>query len=303
MSSRCRAAPVSAANWRPATASTSNRASPRACLVACRRRRLSQRRPTSIGWPTTSTGRKLFSVDRTHPRLCHRDPLAAEEPRVHHAEGQGCGLRPLPRRNRPAPSVNTKNPTSASISSSPTSRRRCISTPPASRSTARPQAGQGRRAAQGKSRRRHPAPDRLATRHALARPDVRQRHLPARSRADGARRRAGPVARAGRFRLRAPEAFDAGAVAQACSAKRPSGAARPCALPIYGSDIDADAVARARQNLAYAGLDDLVTVERADLLTRRTGRQRRAWWPIRPMASGWAARRNWRPSTRGWAMR
>lgn len=39
-------------------------------------------------------------------------------------------------------------------------------------------------------------------------------------------------------------------------------------LPIWGSDIAADAVARARQNLAHAGLDDLVTVERADLLER-----------------------------------
>ena len=39
-------------------------------------------------------------------------------------------------------------------------------------------------------------------------------------------------------------------------------------LPIWGSDIDADAVARARQNLAYAGFNDLVTVEQADLLER-----------------------------------
>lgn len=39
-------------------------------------------------------------------------------------------------------------------------------------------------------------------------------------------------------------------------------------LPIWGSDIAADAVARARQNLAHAGLDDLVEVERADLLER-----------------------------------
>jgi putative N6-adenine-specific DNA methylase len=39
-------------------------------------------------------------------------------------------------------------------------------------------------------------------------------------------------------------------------------------LPIWGSDRSADAVARAQQNLAHAGLDDLVTVEQADLLTR-----------------------------------
>lgn len=39
-------------------------------------------------------------------------------------------------------------------------------------------------------------------------------------------------------------------------------------LPIFGSDADPDAVARARQNLAGAGFDTLVTVEQADLLTR-----------------------------------
>ena len=40
-------------------------------------------------------------------------------------------------------------------------------------------------------------------------------------------------------------------------------------LPIWGSDSSADAVARAQQNLAHAGFDDLVTVERADLLDRK----------------------------------
>ncbi|MBK9623601.1 MAG: class I SAM-dependent RNA methyltransferase [Rhodocyclaceae bacterium] len=39
-------------------------------------------------------------------------------------------------------------------------------------------------------------------------------------------------------------------------------------LPIFGSDISADAVARTQQNLAHAGLEKLVKVERADLLTR-----------------------------------
>jgi putative N6-adenine-specific DNA methylase len=39
-------------------------------------------------------------------------------------------------------------------------------------------------------------------------------------------------------------------------------------LPIWGSDLTADAVARAKQNLAHAGLDDLVQVERADFLER-----------------------------------
>jgi len=50
------------------------------------------------------------------------------------------------------------------------------------------------------------------------------------------------------------------------AAERRSAAVAP--LPIFGSDLSDDAVARARQNLAYAGIDDLVTVERADLLAR-----------------------------------
>lgn len=40
--------------------------------------------------------------------------------------------------------------------------------------------------------------------------------------------------------------------------------ARP--LPIWGSDISDDAIARARQNLAHAGYDGLVQLRRADLL-------------------------------------
>lgn len=37
-------------------------------------------------------------------------------------------------------------------------------------------------------------------------------------------------------------------------------------LPIWGSDRDDDAVARCMQNIAHAGLDDLIEVRRADLL-------------------------------------
>jgi putative N6-adenine-specific DNA methylase len=42
--------------------------------------------------------------------------------------------------------------------------------------------------------------------------------------------------------------------------------AAPGKLPIWGSDRDDDAVARCMQNLAHAGLDDLIEVRRADLL-------------------------------------
>lgn len=42
----------------------------------------------------------------------------------------------------------------------------------------------------------------------------------------------------------------------------------PAKLPIWGSDISPDAVARSRQNLAHAGIDDLVEVTHCDLLER-----------------------------------
>ncbi len=40
----------------------------------------------------------------------------------------------------------------------------------------------------------------------------------------------------------------------------------PATLPIWGSDASPDAVARTRQNLAYAGLEDLVGVAQGDIL-------------------------------------
>jgi putative N6-adenine-specific DNA methylase len=39
-------------------------------------------------------------------------------------------------------------------------------------------------------------------------------------------------------------------------------------LPLFGSDIDRDAIARTRQNLAGAGFDKLVSLETSDLLSR-----------------------------------
>ncbi len=41
----------------------------------------------------------------------------------------------------------------------------------------------------------------------------------------------------------------------------------PATLPIWGADLSADAVARTRQNLDYAGIGDLVTVTQGDILT------------------------------------
>jgi len=60
--------------------------------------------------------------------------------------------------------------------------------------------------------------------------------------------------------------FDAGLWARL---RRDAAAQRetaPSMLPIWGSDSSADAVARTRQNLAYAGLDGLVEVAQSDIL-------------------------------------
>ena len=51
-----------------------------------------------------------------------------------------------------------------------------------------------------------------------------------------------------------------------CMAAAERRTAAPEHLPIWGSDSDADAVARTQQNLAHAGLDDLIEVRHADLL-------------------------------------
>lgn len=51
-----------------------------------------------------------------------------------------------------------------------------------------------------------------------------------------------------------------------CLEAAESRVAAPAALPLWGSDRDADAVSRANQNLAHAGLDDLVAAHCADVL-------------------------------------
>ncbi len=72
---------------------------------------------------------------------------------------------------------------------------------------------------------------------------------------------------AGDFGFEHLKSFDAGLwrKLQCEAAERRREAA---ALPIFGSDNSADAVARTRQNLAHAGLDGLVTLETSDLLKR-----------------------------------
>ena len=42
----------------------------------------------------------------------------------------------------------------------------------------------------------------------------------------------------------------------------------PASLPLFGSDLSADAIARTQQNLAHAGVDDLVRLDCSDLLAR-----------------------------------
>ncbi len=60
--------------------------------------------------------------------------------------------------------------------------------------------------------------------------------------------------------------FDAALWNRLCRAAAARRETSPPALPIWGSDIAPDAVARARQNLAYSGLDELVKVTQRDIL-------------------------------------
>jgi putative N6-adenine-specific DNA methylase len=71
----------------------------------------------------------------------------------------------------------------------------------------------------------------------------------------------------GEFGLERLRGFDAALWRRLCTeaASRRIAAER---LPIWGSDSSTDAVARARQNLAHAGLDDLVELAQEDILER-----------------------------------
>jgi len=72
---------------------------------------------------------------------------------------------------------------------------------------------------------------------------------------------------AGGFGFEQLKSFDAGlwrALRRTAAERRREAAT----FPLFGSDIAADAVARSRQNLAHAGLEQFVTLERCDLLQR-----------------------------------
>ena len=70
----------------------------------------------------------------------------------------------------------------------------------------------------------------------------------------------------GEFGFERLKSFDAALWDGLCRAAAARRETAPKTLPIWGSDISADAVARARQNLAYAGLDELVEVRQGDIL-------------------------------------
>ena len=70
----------------------------------------------------------------------------------------------------------------------------------------------------------------------------------------------------GEFGFERLKNFDAALWHGLCRAAAARRETAPKTLPIWGSDASADAVARARQNLAHAGLDELVEVRQSDIL-------------------------------------
>lgn len=70
----------------------------------------------------------------------------------------------------------------------------------------------------------------------------------------------------GEFGFERLKNFDAGLWNRLCRDAAARRDTAPPVLPIWGSDISSDAVARARQNLAYSGLGDLVKVTQSDIL-------------------------------------
>jgi putative N6-adenine-specific DNA methylase len=72
---------------------------------------------------------------------------------------------------------------------------------------------------------------------------------------------------AGEFGFERLDNFDAELWRTLCRNAAQRRETAPSALPIWGADISADAVARARQNLDYAGVGELVEVRQGDVLT------------------------------------
>jgi len=71
---------------------------------------------------------------------------------------------------------------------------------------------------------------------------------------------------AGEFGFERLRNFDAALWSSLCRAAAARRETAPAALPIRGADLSADAVARARQNLDYAGLGELIEVRQGDIL-------------------------------------
>ncbi|CBW73932.1 Methyltransferase (EC 2.1.1.-) [Mycetohabitans rhizoxinica HKI 454] len=158
-----------------------------------------------------------------------RDQVAAAQSGIHDAAHQGRDLRPTARADRGTAQHRHRRTRRAGagvrdrhgLHAVPGHLRRAVV-------QARMATGQRRRAIARESGRRHPAADRLDTRHAAGRSNVRQRHVHRRGRADRTRHRAG---RGPAFRLRkshalrcrrvaAPEGASAGRQARGWRARR-----------------------------------------------------------------------------------
>ena len=71
----------------------------------------------------------------------------------------------------------------------------------------------------------------------------------------------------GQFGFERLRTFDAELWRTLCRNAAQRRATAPARLPLWGADLSADAVARARQNLDYAGVGELVEVRQGDILT------------------------------------
>ncbi len=206
----------------------------------------------------------LGALVHGEPDLAHRrdgDQVAAQEPRVHDAQGQGrgCATACAIRRGR----VRTSIPPSRTCASSCSSRRpiaRSISTP-----SGEPLFKRGWRLDKGAA----PLRENLAAGilrltgwtpgTPALRPDVRQRQPSCRSGPAGARRGA---RRAAALRFREAQAIrhhrlGSRSRVAALDKQRAARGARVDDLRIFGSDISGDMLEKARSNLARAGVPSL----------------------------------------------
>jgi len=227
---------------------------------------------------------RWFDVTRTIPREHHGDTLPAEEPGIHHAAGQGRGLRPFSRPLQRTSSVNTLTP-DIRIHVFIEDDRLMLYLDTSGDALFK----------RGVRQHTNIAPIRENLAAGILRLSGWKPGTPLLDPmcgsgtfliGGGADVAEHPAGHRARFCVREAEELRCGAMGklreQAISAQL---SAKP--LEIYGSDLYGDALKTAGKNLAEAGLAECVTTQAGQRAGNPAPAEHGVWWRTCPMASAW----------------